>query len=61
MGSGRAERMAVSCGASCEEVNAFIKETGFPSVACFFRGRIGGHCNDVEHRDLAHEDFFQTP
>jgi UDP-N-acetyl-D-mannosaminuronate dehydrogenase len=37
------ERMAVSCGASYEEVNAFIKEISFlPSHV--FPGRIGGHC-----------------
>jgi UDP-N-acetyl-D-mannosaminuronate dehydrogenase len=38
-----AERMAVECGASYEEVNAFIKEIDFlPSHV--FPGRIGGHC-----------------
>ncbi len=37
------ERMAVTCGASYEEVNAFIKEINFlPSHV--FPGRIGGHC-----------------
>ena len=37
------ERMAVDCGASYEEVNAFIKEISFlPSHV--FPGRIGGHC-----------------
>jgi UDP-N-acetyl-D-mannosaminuronate dehydrogenase len=37
------ERMAAGCGASYEEVNAFIKEISFlPSHV--FPGRIGGHC-----------------
>ena len=37
------ERIAAECGASYEEVNAFIKEIGFlPSHT--FPGRIGGHC-----------------
>jgi len=37
------ERMAVHCGASYEEVNAFIQEISFlPSHV--FPGRIGGHC-----------------
>lgn len=37
------ERMAVDCGASYEEINAFIKEISFlPSHV--FPGRIGGHC-----------------
>jgi UDP-N-acetyl-D-mannosaminuronate dehydrogenase len=37
------ERMAADCGASYEEVNAFIKEISFlPSHV--FPGRIGGHC-----------------
>ncbi len=37
------ERMAAECGASYEEVNAFIQEVGFlPSNV--FPGRIGGHC-----------------
>jgi UDP-glucose 6-dehydrogenase len=37
------ERMAGECGASYEEVNAFIKEISFlPSNV--FPGRIGGHC-----------------
>jgi UDP-N-acetyl-D-mannosaminuronate dehydrogenase len=37
------ERMAGQCGASYEEVNAFIKEIDFlPSHV--FPGRIGGHC-----------------
>jgi UDP-N-acetyl-D-mannosaminuronate dehydrogenase len=37
------ERMAVGCGATYEEVNAFIKEISFlPSHV--FPGRIGGHC-----------------
>jgi UDP-N-acetyl-D-mannosaminuronate dehydrogenase len=37
------ERMAVQCGASYEEVNAFIQEISFlPSHV--FPGRIGGHC-----------------
>jgi UDP-N-acetyl-D-mannosaminuronate dehydrogenase len=37
------ERMAVQCGGSYEEVNAFIKEISFlPSHV--FPGRIGGHC-----------------
>jgi len=37
------ERMAVECGGSYEEVNAFIKEISFlPSHV--FPGRIGGHC-----------------
>lgn len=37
------ERMAADCGASYEEVNAFIKEIEFlPGKV--FPGRIGGHC-----------------
>jgi UDP-N-acetyl-D-mannosaminuronate dehydrogenase len=37
------ERLAGECGASYEEVNAFIKEISFlPSSV--FPGRIGGHC-----------------
>ena len=37
------ERMAARCGASYDEVNAFIKEIGFlPSH--IFPGQIGGHC-----------------
>jgi len=37
------ERMAAECGASYEEVNAFIQEISFlPSHV--FPGRIGGHC-----------------
>jgi UDP-N-acetyl-D-mannosaminuronate dehydrogenase len=37
------ERMAAECGASYEEVNAFIQEVSFlPSHV--FPGRIGGHC-----------------
>lgn len=37
------ERMAAECGASYEEVNAFIEEISFlPSHV--FPGRIGGHC-----------------
>ena len=37
------ERMAAECGASYEDVNAFIKEINFlPSHV--FSGRIGGHC-----------------
>ena len=37
------ERIAAECGASYEEVNAFIKEIAFlPSNV--FPGRIGGHC-----------------
>ena len=37
------ERMAAECGASYEEVNAFIQEISFLPTHVF-PGRIGGHC-----------------
>jgi UDP-N-acetyl-D-mannosaminuronate dehydrogenase len=37
------ERMAADCGASYDDVNAFIKEIDF-LPAHVFPGRIGGHC-----------------